>query len=167
MACEIGRVEESSMMGSYARIGKGDKHSYVVNVMPIFEWSVTEVWIYILTHNPPTNKAYRKGLNRVGCVICPLSSELGDCLDHKFFPQTAKPFIEKLKENAKKTGIKGIDTYLKERKWKVRAGGNRHTSSTYIEYQITDNDLFAIITNSKEDFFQWIKVLGKSSIKEL
>lgn len=67
----------------------------------------------------------------------------------------------------KKSGIKGIDTYLKERKWKVRAGGNRHASSTDIEYQIIDNDLFAVITNSKEDFFQWIKVLGKSSIKEL
>ena len=167
IAFEGVRAEESSTRATYARIGKGVKHSNVVNVRPIFDWSVTEVWLYILTHNLPINKAYRKGLNRVGCVICPLSSELGDCLDHKFFPQTAKPFIEKLRENAKKAGIKGIDTYLKERKWKVRAGGNRHTSSTVIEYQITDNDLFAIITNSKEDFFQWIKVLGKSSIKEL
>ena len=96
IAFEGVRAEESSTRATYARIGKGVKHSNVVNVRPIFDWSVTEVWLYILTHNLPINKAYRKGLNRVGCVICPLSSELGDCLDHKFFPQTAKPFIEKL-----------------------------------------------------------------------
>ena len=165
LAFEGVRAEESSTRATYARIGRGVKHGNVVNVRPIFEWSVTEVWLYILLHNLPINKAYRKGLNRVGCVICPLSSELGDCLDHKFFPETSQPFIDKLRENASKAGIKGIETYLKERKWKVRAGGNRHETNSAIEYYSHNNDFKAVITNPKEDFFEWINVLG--SIKVL
>lgn len=166
IAFEGVRAEESSTRANYARIGKGVKHNNVVNARPIFEWSVTEVWLYLLLHKLPINKAYRKGLNRVGCVICPLSSELGDCLDHKFFPETSQPFIDKLRENAKKAGIKGIDTYLKERKWKVRAGGNRHTSTSEVDYINSNGDLQISIVNPKEDFFQWIKVLGKHIIKD-
>lgn len=157
LAFEGVRAEESSKRATYSRIGKGVKHNNVVNVRPIFEWSTTEVWLYLLFNGLPINEAYRKGLNRVGCVICPLSSELGDCLDHHFFPETARPFIDKLRENATKAGIRNIDTYLKERKWKVRAGGNRHESNTEISYEEKDSDLTIRIANPKEDFFQQIK----------
>lgn len=166
LAFEGVRAEESSKRATYSRIGKGVKHNNVVNVRPIFEWSTTEVWLYLLFNGLPINEAYRKGLNRVGCVICPLSSELGDCLDHHFFPETARPFIDKLRENATKAGIRNIDTYLKERKWKVRAGGNRHESNTEISYEEKDSDLTIRIANPKEDFFQWIKVLGKFQIEK-
>lgn len=167
LAFEGVRAEESSKRATYSRIGKGVKHNNVVNVRPIFEWSTTEVWLYLLFNGLPINEAYRKGLNRVGCVICPLSSELGDCLDHHFFPETARPFIDKLRENATKAGIRNIDTYLKERKWKVRAGGNRHESNTEISYEEKDSDLTIRIANPKEDFFQWIKVLGKFQIENI
>lgn len=167
LAFEGVRAEESSKRATYSRIGKGVKHNNVVNVRPIFEWTTTEVWLYILLNNMPINVAYRKGLNRVGCVICPLSSELGDCLDNHFFPQTAKPFVDKLRENATNAGIKNIDSYLKERKWKVRAGGNRHYTDTEINYEEKDNDLYIHIKSPKENFFEWIKVLGKLQIENL
>lgn len=167
LAFEGVRAEESSKRATYSRIGKGVKHNNVVNVRPIFEWTTTEVWLYILFNNMPINVAYRKGLNRVGCVICPLSSELGDCLDNHFFPQTAKPFVDKLRYNATNAGIKNIDTYLKERKWKVRAGGNRHYTETEISYEEKDNDLYIHIKSPKENFFEWIKVLGKLQIENL
>ena len=167
LAFEGVRAEESSKRATYSRIGKGVKHNNVVNVRPIFEWTTTEVWLYILFNNMPINVAYRKGLNRVGCVICPLSSELGDCLDNHFFPQTAKPFVDKLRDNATNAGIKNIDTYLKERKWKVRAGGNRHYTETEISYEEKDNDLYIHIKSPKENFFEWIKVLGKLQIENL
>lgn len=166
LAFEGVRAEESSKRATYSRIGKGVKHGNVVNARPIFEWSTTEVWLYILLNNLPINMAYRKGLNRVGCVICPLSSELGDCLDHHFFPNTAKPFITKLQDNAKKAGIKNVDTYLKERKWKVRAGGNRHYTETEVSFEERDTNLIVRINNPKENILEWIKVLGKYQIEK-
>lgn len=164
LAYEGVRAEESSQRASYDRIGTGVKHNNVVNVRPIFEWSVTEVWLYLLFHHLPLNAAYRKGLNRVGCVICPLSSELGDCLDYSFFKKTAQPFVDKLRYLAKSANIPNVDIYLKERKWKVRAGGNRHLSKTSVSYKINNTDFIASVDYPQEDIFQWLKTLGKYKI---
>lgn len=160
------RAEESAARSTYSRIGTGVKHNNVVNVRPIFEWSVTEVWLYLLLKNLPINSAYRKGLNRVGCVICPLSSELGDCLDYHFFPQKAQPFIDKLREKAAQSHIPDINKYLKERKWKVRAGGNNHHTDTSINFIKSSVDLIINIINPKEDIFEWVKTLGDIAVVE-
>lgn len=160
LAFEGIRAEESSTRSQYARIGKGVKHANVINARPIFEWNVTEVWLYILSHQLPLNSAYRRGLSRVGCVICPLSSELGDCLDYRLFKNTAQPFVDRLRANAEKTGIKNVNEYLKLRKWKVRAGGNRHTTTSKVQFSNHLTDFKARIYNPKESIFEWLKVLG-------
>lgn len=160
MAFEGVRAEESERRSQYSRIGRGVKHSNVINVRPIFEWSVTEIWLYLLLHRMPINEAYKKGLNRVGCVVCPLSSEIGDCMDNRIFPKTAKPFIDKLKENAAKAGIKNVEDYIKYRKWKVRAGGNRHSASSSISLAVSQSDFKATITHPKENIMEWLKTLG-------
>lgn len=165
LAFEGVRSEESESRSSYDRIGVGVKHNNVVNARPIFDWSVTEVWLYLLIHNLPINPAYRKGLNRVGCVICPLSSELGDCLDYHFFPEKAQPFVDKLRLKANLNGIKNIDTYIKERKWKVRAGGNSHNSNSEIHYSETNGDFKAILKYPLEKFLEWLKILGQYQLK--
>ena len=167
LAYEGVRSEESLTRSSYDRIGRGVKHNNVVNARPIFDWSTTEVWLYILLHKLPINSAYRKGLNRVGCVICPLSSELGDCLDYHFFQTKAQPFVDKLRLTAKRAGIKNVDTYIKERKWKVRAGGNRHISKTNLSIKPEANDLVAILNYPKESFLEWLKVLGTYQINHI
>lgn len=160
MAFEGVRAEESDKRAQYARIGKGVKHSNVLNVRPIFDWSTTEVWLYLLLHHLPVNTAYRKGLNRVGCVVCPLSSEFGDCRDYQFFPDTAQPFIDKLRENAKKSGIKDVDEYIKLRKWKVRAGGNRFNTPSQVTIESTSPDFYAKITHPKENLLIWMTTIG-------
>lgn len=160
MAFEGVRAEESERRSQYSRIGKGVKHGNVINVRPIFEWSTTEIWLYLLFHKLPINEAYKKGLNRVGCVVCPLSSELGDCMDNRIFPETARPFIDKLKENTIKAGIKNVEDYIKYRKWKVRAGGNRHDSLSSISVTTSISDLEAIIIHPKENIREWMKTLG-------
>ncbi len=160
MAFEGVRAEESETRSSYQRIGKGVKHGNVVNVRPIFAWCATEVWLYIFLNKLPINEAYRRGLSRVGCVVCPLSSEIGDCMDNLLFPKTAKPFIDKLKENTIKAGIRNVDEYIKLRKWKVRAGGDRHHSVSSVEIKATNPDFKAFVTNPKENIFEWLKTLG-------
>lgn len=160
LAFEGVRAEESPARSQYARIGRGVKHSNVINARPIFEWNITEVWLYILSHQLPINFAYRRGLSRVGCVICPLSSELGDYLDYHLFKETAQPFIDKLRKNAVESGIKNVDEYIKFRKWKVRAGGNRHIITSKIHYLSNLNDFKVRIHNPRENIIEWLKVLG-------
>jgi 3'-phosphoadenosine 5'-phosphosulfate sulfotransferase (PAPS reductase)/FAD synthetase/ferredoxin len=160
MAFEGVRAEESEKRSAYQRIGKGVKHGNVLNVRPIFEWSATEVWLYVFLHTLPINEAYRKGLSRVGCVVCPLSSEIGDCMDNLLFPETAKPFLDKLAENTKKAGIRNVSEYIKQRKWKVRAGGDRHHTASNVEISSVNPDFKATVTNPKENIFEWIKTIG-------
>ena len=166
MAFEGVRAEESDKRSQYARIGKGVKHNNVLNVRPIFDWNTTEVWIYLLLNHLPINKAYRKGLNRVGCVVCPLSSELGDCKDYQFFKETAQPFIDKLRENAKRAGIKNVEEYIKLRKWKVRAGGNRFETSSQFVIKAVNPDFSASISHPKESIITWLTTLGLSGFKK-
>ena len=40
-------------------------------VAPLQDWSALEVWGYIYLHGLPYNKAYERGFDRLGCVICP------------------------------------------------------------------------------------------------
>ena len=165
LAFEGVRAEESEARSQYARIGRGVKHNNVINARPIFEWSTTEIWLYLLFKDIPLNHAYRKGLNRVGCVVCPLSSEFGDCLDNQLFPETAKPFIDKLKDNAKKSGVRNIDDYIKLRKWKVRAGGNRYNSQSHLEIISEKPDLIANIINPQENILVWLNTIGTFNYK--
>lgn len=163
MAFEGVRAEESEKRSQYSRIGKGVKHSTVLNVRPIFEWNVTEIWLYTLFNDLFINEAYRRGLSRVGCVICPLSSELGDCLDYQLFTESAQPFVDKLIENATKSGVKNVESYIKERKWKVRAGGDRHETESDVIISSVAPDFSAKVIKPKENIFEWLKTLGKSS----
>lgn len=166
MAFEGVRAEESDKRAAYARIGKGVKHGNVLNVRPIFDWNTTEVWLYLFLYNLPINEAYRRGLNRVGCVVCPLSSEIGDCMDNMLFPETAKPFLDKLRENTIKAGIHNVTDYIKQRKWKVRAGGDRHLTSSKIEIKSINPDFEAVVINPKENIFEWIKTVGKINLNK-
>lgn len=90
------RSEESVSRSSRSRIGKNVKHNKIINVSPIVEWSAIEVYLYLLLNNLPINEAYRKGLSRVGCVICPYSSNWSEDLCGQLYPETLSPFVEKI-----------------------------------------------------------------------
>lgn len=100
------RAEESLRRSTYQKIAKDAKHSNVINVSPILEWNTTEVWLYLLLYGLHVNLAYRKGLGRVGCIICPFGSDWNDYLCNHVFPETAEPFLCKIREITKKEALK-------------------------------------------------------------
>lgn len=48
LAFEGVRAEESVKRNTYNRIGKGVKHSFVINSRPILNWNTTEIFLYLL-----------------------------------------------------------------------------------------------------------------------
>lgn len=102
------RAEESTRRSNYNRIGKGVKHSTVINAHPILNWNTTEIFLYLFTHSLPINLAYRFGKARVGCIICPYSSCWDDMLVSKLYPQQLSPFIERIAEWSEREGIKDV-----------------------------------------------------------
>lgn len=159
------RAEESLRRASYLKIAKDAKHTNVLNVSPILEWSTTEVWLYLFFNKLPINPAYRSGLGRVGCVICPFGSDWNDYLCNHIFPNTAKPFLDKVREITSKGGVKDVENYIRNGNWKIRAGGKGFETKSKVNVisSMQAVDFKALITCPKENILEWIKVLGKSS----
>ena len=69
------RADESIRRSSYDDIGDGLKNQNQINAMPILSWGTQELFLYIFSKKLVINDAYRKGLPRVGCLLCPMSSD--------------------------------------------------------------------------------------------
>jgi 3'-phosphoadenosine 5'-phosphosulfate sulfotransferase (PAPS reductase)/FAD synthetase/ferredoxin len=166
LAFEGIRAEESTSRSQYPRIGRGVKHNNVVSARPILYWNVSEIFLYIFMRKLTINPAYRKGVTRVGCVTCPFASTKGDYLSHKLFPETMKPFIEKLEKYVANVGEKNVDHYIQDGLWKQRAGGNYIETETSFNIIAEKPDFKAIIDNPQENLFTWLKVLGRVNYTE-
>lgn len=165
LAFEGTRSEESVRRSKYNRIGKGVKHDSVINARPILDWNTTEVFLYIFKYKLPINEAYRIGKPRVGCLICPFSSEWDDMIVNKKFTDELKPFLSRLENWAESRNIPNKDEYIKGHKWKLRASGKYVKSSSKITFNQSSNDLIAIVEGAKQDFSIWIKTIGDCFIK--
>ena len=159
------RAEESLRRASYLKVAKDAKHTNVLNVSPILEWSTTEVWLYLFFNKLPINPAYRSGLGRVGCVICPFGSDWNDYLCNHIFPDTAKPFLDKVRGMTTKCGVKDVENYIRSGNWKIRAGGKGFETKSKVSIisPLQAVDFKALITCPKENILEWMKVLGDIS----
>ena len=161
------RAEESTRRSSYERIGKGVKHDTAINARPIINWSTVEIFLYLFKYNLPINQAYRIGKARVGCVICPYSTQWDDMIVNKCFSKSMSPFLNRIEKLAREAGVKDIDNYIKERKWKFRASGNILGNKTSIIIKNTNPDFIAKLSGSHLDIEIWLFTLGKFTITKV
>ncbi len=158
------RAEESARRAEYVRVGASVKHNGVLNARPIFYWNSTEIYLYILRYNLLLNESYRKGLSRVGCALCPYSTGWSEHIVMKEYPNTLKPFISYLESLCNSIGVKDVNTYIKEGKWKMRGGGKvLLDEESRLELLASGKDVVVLLTSPKEDFFEWLKVIGPYS----
>ena len=154
------RAEESTRRSGYKRIGKGVKHSTVVNASPILNWSTIEVFLYLLGHNLSINPAYRKGVTRVGCVICPFSSEWNEMVVRNNYRDAISPFLCRIEANVKKLDIPDPKEYIVSGNWKRRAGGRDMTPDAKINILSVKPDLVIEIFNSHKNHTTWFPAVG-------
>lgn len=155
------RAEESSKREAYDRIGKQVKHNNVINARPIFSWSLTEIFLYLFSRNLAINQGYRYGLSRVGCIICPFSSDWNERIARKVYPEKMEPFLNVIKKATIESGVIDVQDYIKESRWKRRSGSKSNYSGvSRIDIIDQSRDLKVLLTNPKEDILEWLKVLG-------
>lgn len=155
------RAEESEARSGRGKIGKNVKHNNIINASPILDWNATEIWLYLMSYNLPVNKAYRKGLSRVGCVICPYQSGWSEDLCGQMYEEKMEPFLETLRKSLKNAKISGVDNYIKLGKWKARAGGRDMSANSNIQFISEAPTFKAVLTNPTENLIEWLKTLGK------
>ena len=155
------RAEESSKREAYDRIGKQVKHNNVINARPVFSWSLTEIFLYLFSRNLFINQGYRYGLSRIGCIICPFSSDWNERIARKVYPDTMEPFLNVIRKATIESGVIDVQDYIKESRWKRRSGSkSNYYGVSRIDIIDQSRDIKVLLTNPKEDILEWLKVLG-------
>lgn len=160
------RAEESTRRSTYARIGKGVKHSTVTNASPILNWGTSEIFLYLFRYSLPINSAYRNGLTRVGCVICPFSSEWNDMVVSRQYKNELSPFLSRIHEQVVKSGVKDDKVYIQQGNWKRRAGGRGLSTISSLEIIENKQNLTIRCTNPQKKIADWIFALGNYSLSD-
>ena len=154
------RAEESTRRSNYGRIGKGVKHDTVINARPILYWSSVEIFLYIWKHKLPINIAYRQGMTRVGCLICPFGNEWNEMVAKKHYLDNLKPFVARVEKFAEKAGVKDVRQYISDGGWKRRSSGNLIDRNSYIDFKTTIPTFHAVISNPKIPVLSFFATIG-------
>lgn len=154
------RAEESTRRSGYNRIGKGVKHDTVINARPILFWNTTEIFLYLFKYDLPINPAYRQGMTRVGCLICPFANEWNEQIANARYKEQVKPFLDKIENYACKGGVKDIKDYVAQGGWKRRASGDLVDQNSFIDFKSSTPNLVATIRNPKYPILTFLQTLG-------
>lgn len=119
------RGEESQRRSTYEDIGDGLKSQSQVNAMPILAWSTHELWLYIFEHNLILNDAYRKGLPRVGCLMCPMSTDRQSDLIRMNYYDAVEPFANVVRDTIDREFFSKEDAeaFVYDGGWHARKSG--------------------------------------------
>ena len=117
------RADESARREGYSRISKGIKHANQINAEVIRYWNSTEVFLYIFYRGLKISQAYKYGLSRVGCSICPFGSEWSEYILNMKYPKYVAKYLDIIKAYVTQLGITDaseIAKYISERQWKKK-----------------------------------------------
>lgn len=156
------RAEESVRRSKYDEVSEGAKNISQVNVSPIHKWNTAELYCYILYNHILLNKAYKIGLFRVGCMVCPLSSEWWDGIANSYYASEMKPLLSQVEEYAKRTKPeKEVKKYIEEGGWKARMGGRGlPNGGNKVAEQVQGNEIHFTILNPTQDWLSVAAILG-------
>jgi len=157
------RAEESTRRSQYNRIGKGVKHDTVINARPLLYWNTTEIFLYLLKYHLPINPAYRQGMTRVGCLVCPFANEWNELIANTNYKKEVQPFLEKIEAFAIKAGVKDVKEYVEQGGWKRRASGNLIDQNSFIDFKTSQGNFVAVIKNPKIYPLAFLQTIGKHS----
>ena len=158
------RSEESLSRANYDDISYAVKNATQTNCMPILEWGAHELWLYIFANELTINPVYRHGLTRVGCVMCPESSEKYVWFVDKLYPNELKKFNEVvLKTSDKKLKTKKDETeFIGSLNWQARQSGIvlQGPLSAPLESSEKETTQFKSIYYDKTMLVEWIKTIS-------
>ncbi|WP_027356609.1 phosphoadenosine phosphosulfate reductase domain-containing protein [Desulfofundulus thermocisternus] len=157
------RWEESLMRQKYSLVSEGSKHNTQINASPLLNWSSGEIFLYLFKRNIFFNRAYRYGLVRVGCAVCPLSSKWTNQITWLVFRNEVDKFLAILRDYARQKNVSEneIEKFIKEREWRVRAGGrDMDTGGTGVLETSGKKTVTFFIRRPREEWVEWAKTLG-------
>ena len=165
------RGEESLRRSGYDDIGDGLKSQSQVNAMPILAWSAHELWIYIFEHDLLLNEAYRKGLPRVGCLMCPMSSDRQNSLIRANYHDSVELFADVIRNTIDRefSSDEDADAFIYDGGWHARKSGVslKHVIAEPGVERKSDRIICEFPLESKQALAEWLKAVGKVNGAEI
>ncbi len=158
------RGEESLRRSGYNDVGVGEKNSNQINAMPILNWSAHELWLYTFAEKLPINRAYRLGLPRVGCLLCPMATDRQATMISNAYRNDARPFEKSLADSlAREFPDKAEELdFISAGGWHARQSGV--SLKNVIPFPGRKKDGEAVVFSSEEvagtRLSEWLKPLG-------
>ena len=158
------RADESIRRSGYDYISYDTKHRGQWSCNPILHWNSAEVYLYLYMNDLRLNSAYKRGNTRAGCLVCPMSTNRNDFLNHKYYPDQTQELLDiifELNTSEKKQSERQI-SYVENNGWKARKNG-RDLSISPRDYDeaIIGDKLAITFRDRKESYKQWLKTIGK------
>ena len=156
------RAEESARRSSYDEVVVGVKNISQVNVHPILKWNTAEVYCYLLKNKIFFNSAYRIGLFRVGCMVCPMSSEWWEGIANTVYQEEMSPLIEKVEAFAVRAkSPTEAKKYVEAGGWKARVGGKGLINGgNRVKEKIENDSIVFSIHGYRQRWEEVAKLLG-------
>lgn len=155
------RAEESTKRSKYEEVVVGAKNINQINCHAILKWNSAEVFCHLLFNDILINTAYRIGLTRVGCKVCPMSGGWHECIMANSYGDEIKSlykFVEEYAESAKKNEAR---KFLERGGWKARLGGRGlNKASNKVSERVENNQIKFVIDRSRQDWHEVSKILG-------
>ena len=158
------RREESPNRSDYEAVTRGAKHKLQANASPIIAWNSGEVFLYLFSRGLMLNNAYRYGIVRVGCAVCPMAAQWWDVISWQVYRNEMEKLINQLRNYAIGCGIslRDIDRYIEDGNWKQRAGGRYLPGGgNRVFEERQGNDIVFTLRQPNEDWQEWAKTLGR------
>lgn len=164
------RADESSRREAYSRVGVNVKHPNLINCRAIFRWNNSEIFLYLFSRDIELNPAYRMGLTRVGCGVCPFASDWSEYLIRRIYPDISKQYVAVIEEMAKNLGLNSkdkIDNYISSNNWQKNAGGRGLIpDGSRVDLISKEPSFECIVTKPKSDWRVWLFALCKYVFQE-
>ena len=108
------------------------------------------------------NNAYRLGLFRVGCMVCPLSSDWWDGIANTYYKDEMQPLLQRVEGYASSTKPeKEVKKYIEDGGWKARMGGRGlPNGGNRVMEQIQNNEISFTINNATQNWLAVAPILG-------
>ena len=162
------RAEESAARADRDEISVGAKNINQINCSPILKWGTSELFIYLLHNGILFNEAYRKGLFRVGCIVCPMSSAWWDGIVNDCYPDEMRELLSNVENYARATKPDSeVKKFIEQGGWKARMGGRGlQNGGNRVVEKIADDKVSFSFVSKRQDWFQVCSILGPIVYKD-
>lgn len=157
------RGDESAARADYDELSLGKKLSGQYSFHPILDWSSAEVFIYIFSQKLLMNNAYKLGFSRVGCIMCPNSSDKHEYIKRYFFKEEVDKYCDIIINTSRKDlSGKNAKEFLEGGGWKTRLSGRelKFTEDERFKFTEEKDRLIFQVINLNQDWIEWYKTIG-------